>query len=102
MTVVSGSGGQVAEVTVNGATWTVEPWNAIFAGDKLLLNPEDGSITRGGQIVGIAQPPNSDPNAIFMNWRTNLGTNANSIKIHQLGTYTLTASLIFNARYLGI
>ena len=102
LTVVSGSGGQEAEVTVNGALWTVASWYYISPGDKILLNPEDGTLTRNGQLIGLAQAPDSDANAIFLNWRTALGTNANTIKIHPLNTYTLTAKLVYNARYLGI
>ena len=100
LTATTGGGGTVAEVTVNGATWTIAPSYNIPVGSVLLLNPEDGSFSYNGHVDGFFIP--SEATAVYQNWRTAIGTNANTIKIHQPGTARFTAKLVYNARYLGI
>lgn len=100
LTATTAGGGTLAEVTVNGATWTLAPSYYIPVGSVLLLNPEDGTYEYNGHVDGFFIP--SEATAVYQNWRTNLGTNANTIKIHQPDVARFTAKLVYNARYLGI
>ncbi len=102
LTVVVAGTSPIAEVTVNGALWTVSSTFYDTPGDIFLLDPETGKIIRenDGSVVGGSWA--DDPIAIYNNWRAKPGINANTIKIHPLSGYTLTARLVYDARYLGI
>lgn len=100
LTATTAGGGTVAEVTVNGAKWTVAPAFYIPLGSVLLLNPTDGTLSYNGHVDDWYVP--SEATAVYENWRLVPGTNANTIKIHQPGTARFTAKLVYDARYLGI
>lgn len=100
LTATTAGGGTVAEVTVNGALWTVAPYFYVPVDSVLLLDPIAGTITYNGHTEGFVIP--SEATAVYETWRLVPGTNANTIKIHQPSTPRFTAKLVYNARYLGI
>ena len=101
LTATAAGGGTVAEVTVNGAMWTVSPYYYVPVDSVLLLDPIAGTITYNGHVEGFVVP--SEATAVYENWRLAPGTNANTIKIHQPDdTARFTAKLVYDARYLGI
>lgn len=100
LTATTAGGGTVAEVTVNGAVWTVAPYFYVPVDSVLLLDPIAGTITYNGHVEDFVVP--SEATAVYENWRLAPGTNANTIKIHQPGAAQFTAKLVYDARYLGI
>lgn len=100
LTATTAGGGTVAEVTVNGALWTVAPYFYVPVDSVLLLDPVAGTLSYNGHVDSWYIP--SEATAVYENWRLVPGTNANTIKIHQPGTARFTAKLVYDARYLGI
>ena len=100
LTATTAGGGTVAEVTVNGAVWTVAPYFYVPVDSVLLLDPVAGTITYNGHVEGFVIP--SEATAVYENWRLVPGTNANTIKIHQPGAARFTARLEYGMRNLGI